>query len=84
MLALQAHGAQAQQVLAERRQQHDKSEDLRRALERRLRLRRLNKDPALSHNRSAFASRLFTQNVACDMLKKADYRERGRWAECYG
>jgi len=59
-------------VLAERRLQHDKSEDLRRALERRLRLRRLNKDPALTHDRSAFASWLFTQIVACDMLKKAE------------
>ena len=44
-------------MLARRRQEHDKAEDLRRALERRLRLRRLNQDPVLSHDRSACSTR---------------------------
>ena len=42
-------------MLARRRQEHDKAEDLRRALERRLRLRRLNKDPVLLQDRSALS-----------------------------
>lgn len=50
----QAHGQQVQQALTRRQREHDKSEDLRRALERRLRLRRLNRDPALSHDRCTF------------------------------
>ena len=52
---MQVHGQEVRDVLARRRQEHDKAEDLRRALERRLRLRRLNKDPALSHDRSALS-----------------------------
>ena len=52
---MQMHGQEVRDVLARRRQEHDKAEDLRRALKRRLRLRRLNKDPVLSHDRSALS-----------------------------
>ena len=55
---MQVHGQEVRDVLARRRQEHDKAEDLRRALERRLRLRRLNKDPILSHDRSALSTLL--------------------------
>ena len=55
---MQVHGQEVRDVLAKRRQEHDKAEDLRRALERRLRLRRLNKDPVLSHDRSVCSTRL--------------------------
>ena len=54
---MQVYGQEVREVLARRRQEHDKAEDLRRALERRLRLRRLNKDPVLSHDRSALSPR---------------------------
>ena len=44
---MQMHGQEVRDVLARRRQEHDKAEDLRRALERRLCQRRLNKDAVL-------------------------------------
>ena len=55
---MQVHGQEVRDVLARKRQEHDKAEDLRRALERRLRLRRLNKDPILSHDRSVLSTLL--------------------------
>ncbi|CAL5229048.1 g12297 [Coccomyxa viridis] len=60
---IEAHGLEVRRALAERRQQHDKAEDLRRALERRLRLRRLSKDPALSHERFCRACMRFLQRA---------------------
>lgn len=50
-LVLQAHGKEAAEVLDRRKVQHQKAEDLRRAVERRLRLRCLSHDPAVSHDR---------------------------------
>ncbi len=48
---MQAHGREVAEVLDRRKGLHQKAEDPRRAVERRLRLRRLIHDPAVSHNR---------------------------------
>ena len=50
-MVFQAHGKEVAAVLDRRKMQHQKAEDLRRAVERRLRLRRLSHDPAVSHDR---------------------------------
>ena len=42
-----------QEVLDRRRAQREREQDLQKAAERRLRLRRLSRDPVLSHDRSA-------------------------------
>ena len=44
-------GQQVLDVLDRRKAQREREEDLQKAAERRLRLRRLSRDPAISHDR---------------------------------
>ncbi|CAL8469784.1 g9326 [Coccomyxa elongata] len=60
---IKAHGKEVAEVLDRRKVQHQKAEDLRRAVERRLRLRRLSHDPAVSHDRFCSACMRLLQNA---------------------
>ena len=55
-LMWQGSGAAILDLLQQRREQQQKAEELRHAVERRLRLRRLASDPAVSHDRYMSAS----------------------------
>ncbi|KAK9907490.1 hypothetical protein WJX75_004677 [Coccomyxa subellipsoidea] len=58
-----ASGKGVAEILSRRKGQHQRAEDLRRAVERRLRLRRLSHDPAVSHERFCTACQRLLQNA---------------------
>ena len=77
---MQASGREVAEVLSRRKGQHQRAEDLRRAVERRLRLRRLSHDPAVSHDRCTPGFCHVNPKVVCRVRTCALTRnqERGR------
>lgn len=74
---MQASGREVAEVLSRRKGQHQRAEDLRRAVERRLRLRRLSHDPTVSHDRCTPGFRHVKPKLSVESDHARSHRKEG-------